>query len=83
MSDPTEGIRRELVETINSNSITKDALEKIYGKGNVFTTEDVRERFEVLGFMAPYVVVEEKKTGIKGSLMFQHSPRFYFGFQED
>ena len=31
--------------------------------------------------MAPLVVVRRKSDGVKGSLMFQHSPRFYFGFE--
>jgi hypothetical protein len=34
----------------------------------------------VIGFMAPLVVVRRKHDGKKGSLEFQHSPRFYFGF---
>jgi hypothetical protein len=38
------------------------------------------EDFVVLGFMAPYVGVERKCDGQKGSMEFQHSPRFYFNF---
>ena len=34
----------------------------------------------MLGFMAPYVVVRRKSDGQRGSLMFQHDPRFYFSF---
>jgi len=36
--------------------------------------------FHVLGFGAPYVVVQRKSDGCKGSLEFQHAPRFYFNF---
>jgi hypothetical protein len=39
------------------------------------------EDFEVLGFLARLVVVRRKSDGAKGSLEFQHWPRFYFGFQ--
>ena len=31
----------------------------------------------------PFVVVRRKADGVKGSLMFQNSPRFYFGFQSE
>jgi hypothetical protein len=34
----------------------------------------------VIGFLAPFVVVRRKIDGVKGSLEFQHHPRFYFGF---
>jgi hypothetical protein len=37
----------------------------------------------VIGFAAPLIVVKERKTGKLGSLEFQHSPRFYFNWQED
>lgn len=46
-----------------------------------WTTEQLREDFEVLGFMAPFVVVIRRSDGQKGSLMFNHSPRLYFSFQ--
>jgi len=34
----------------------------------------------VLGFMAPLVVVRRKADGVRGSLEFQHNPRFLFQF---
>ena len=37
---------------------------------------------QVLGFLAPFVVVRRKSDGRKGSLTFSHSPRFYFSFRE-
>jgi hypothetical protein len=43
----------------------------------------LQEEFEVLGFVAPFVVVRRKSDGQKGSLMFQHRPRFYFSFRPD
>jgi hypothetical protein len=33
--------------------------------------------------MAPFVIVTNLETGKKGSLTFQHHPRFYFLWSED
>lgn len=55
-------------------------LETIYGVGKVLTTQQVRDRFEVISFLAPFCDVKERATGIHGTLEFQHSPRFYFDF---
>ena len=82
MDDKTENVRRVLVEVINSNPEVKEKLEKEYGKGNVFTTKEATEKFDFIGFMAPFTVVERKGDGVKGTLTFQDRPRFYFDFQE-
>ena len=79
MSDPTEAIRRERVSQINAEPGSREALEAQYGK--VWTTDELREDFEVLGFLSPLVVVSRRSDGRKGSLEFQNSPRFYFNFQ--
>ena len=81
MSDPTEAVRRELVNRINAEPGSREALEKQYGQ--VWDTQQLAQDFEVLGFMAPFVVVRRKSDGVKGSLEFQHSPRFYFNFVKD
>lgn len=52
-------------------------------EGQTWTTEELTKDFEVLGFMAPYVVVRRRSDGKKGSLEFTHSPRVYFGWVED
>lgn len=78
MSDPTESIRRKLVEEINAEPGSREALEAEHGQ--VWDTNQLREDFEVLGFGAPLVVVRRRVDGVMGSLMFQHQPRFYFGF---
>ena len=57
---------------------SREALESRYGQ--VWSTDELTEDFEVIGFMAPMVVVRRRLDGAKGSLEFQHSPRFYFGF---
>jgi hypothetical protein len=79
MSDETESIRRELVAEINAQPGSREALENEHGK--VWDTQQLGQDFEVLGFAAPLVVVRRKADGVKGSLYFQHNPRFYFGFQ--
>jgi len=79
MSDPTEPIRRQRLAEINGDPGSREALEAQYGK--VWDTQELGLEFEVLGFLAPYVVVLRKADGVKGSLEFQHSPRWYFNFQ--
>jgi hypothetical protein len=79
MSDPTEDIRRERLAVINAEAGTREALQAKYG--TVWATEELANEFEILGFMAPFVVVRRKTDGAKGSLEFQHDPRFYFNFQ--
>lgn len=78
MSDPSENIRRQQVAEINAEPGSREALEAQYGK--VWSTGELQDEFEALGFMAPYIVVRRRSDGVKGSLMFQHSPRFYFSF---
>ncbi len=73
MSDPTEEIRRELVAQINAEPGSRAALEADHGR--VWDTQQLAEDYEVLGFLAPVVVVRRRFDGVKGSLMFQHNPR--------
>jgi len=73
------GIRKNLVKEINADPSGRLDLEAKYGQ--VWDTDQVSQDFEVLGFMAPFVIVRRKADGMKGSLMFQHRPRFYFSFE--
>jgi ATP-dependent Zn protease len=79
MSDKTESIRRERLAEINSAPGSREALEAQYGQ--VWTTVEMSQDFEVLGFAAPLVVVRRKSDRKMGSLEFQHYPRLYFNFQ--
>jgi hypothetical protein len=86
MQDETEQYRRARISELNSGlTENKDArraeLEAQYGQ--VWSTDEVRQDFEILGFMAPFVVARNRATGKKGSLEFCHSPRFYFGWQQE
>jgi hypothetical protein len=82
VSDPTEDIRRQRLVEINAMPGSREALEAEHGQ--VWTTQELTEAFEVLGFLAPLVVVRRKSDGVKGSLEFQHGPpRLYFNFVAD
>jgi len=87
MPDPTENVRRELVQIINEDVESQDKekererLEGVYGP--VWDTQQLSAKFEVIGFMAPFVHAREKATGKHGTLAFTHSPRFYFMWEED
>jgi hypothetical protein len=81
MIDPTEAIRRERLAEINAEPGSREALEAEHGQ--VWDTQQLRQDFEVIGFLAPLVVVRRKADGVKGSLEFQHSPRLYWGFVEN
>jgi len=87
MNDIIENARKALVGIVNSTIQSEDKdserkrLESLYGA--VWSTQELSGQFEVLGFAAPFVVVKDKITGKKGSLMFTHQPRFYFNFQAD
>lgn len=78
MHDETEPYRRQRLAEINAQPGTREALEAEHGK--VWSTDQLSQDFDVIGFMAPLVVVRRKCDGKKGSLEFQHSPRFYFSF---
>ena len=79
MNDPTEVARRERLAEINAEPGSREALEAQYGQ--VWDTQELAQDFEVIGFLAPLVVVRRKADGRKGSLEFQHGPpRLYFSF---
>ncbi|QDU94058.1 hypothetical protein [Lignipirellula cremea] len=81
MNDPTESIRRAMVNEINAEPGSREFLEAKHGQ--VWDTTQLQQDFEVLGFMAPLIAARRRSDGIKGSLMFQASPRFYFGWSPE
>jgi hypothetical protein len=80
MNDPTEASRRARLAEINAQPGSREALEAKHGK--VWDTDELAADFEVIGFLAPFVVVRRNVDGVKGSLEFQHDPRFFFNFQK-
>ena len=81
MIDPTETIRRALVAEINAHPQSRQDLEALHGQ--VWDTAELSREFEVLGFAAPFVEVIRKLDQRRGSLEFQHHPRFYYDFKPD
>lgn len=81
MSDLTENTRRRLVAEVNAEPGSREDLEAKHGR--VWSTSELQEEFEALGFMAPFIIVRRRSDGAKGSLMFQGSPRFYFAFKPE
>jgi hypothetical protein len=78
--DETEEYRRQRQAELNAEQADRAKLETTHGK--VWSTDEMRGEFEALGFAAPFIIVKRKSDGKKGSLEFQHSPRFYFNWQE-
>jgi hypothetical protein len=66
------------VESLDIDS-ERQRLEEIYGP--VWDTKEVGKEFEILGFLAPFVAAKHRESGKKGTLLFQHQPRFYFDFK--
>jgi hypothetical protein len=81
MKDETENYRRARVAELNAQATARAELEERYGQ--VWSTDELREQYEVLSFAAPFVIVRERKTGKMGTLEFQHDPRFYFNWQPE
>jgi len=79
MTDPTEDIRKQMLAEINAVPGSREYLEQMHGQ--VWDTSELARDFIVIGFAAPLVVVKRKSDDQKGSLMFQASPRFHFGFE--
>jgi hypothetical protein len=78
--DETESLRKSRQAELNVGH-SRAELEKIYG--SVYSTDELRAQWEVIGFMAPLVVVKSKADGGLGSFEFQHSPRWYFNYVRD
>ena len=76
MNDETETIRRLQLVEINAEPGSREALEVEHGQ--VWDTRQLGEDFIVEGFLAHTSSSAAKADGQRGSLMFQHNPRFYF-----
>lgn len=77
--DPTEAARRAMIE--NNVPAIEAALASAFEE-ETWDTAALKRDFEVLSFLAPYVVVRRRVDGAKGTLMFDHSPRVYFDWRE-
>jgi hypothetical protein len=80
-TDTTEDLRRVILAEINAQPGDRQTLELRHGR--VWDSGELARDFGVLGYLAPFVVVDRRCDGVRGSLEFQHHPRFYFNWQED
>lgn len=78
--DPTEAYRRERQAELNAAQATRTDLEARYGK--IWSPVELCAEFHVEGFVAPFVLATRLVDNKKGTLEFQHSPRFYFNWTE-
>jgi hypothetical protein len=76
MNDPTEALRREMIEMNYPQAVSEKAQQR-------WDTQELQRDFVVHGFLAPFVLVTRKSDNVRGALMFTHSPRSYFDFKPD
>lgn len=77
MVDETEEFRRAMIA---SGQPQRDLSQT---DGPTWTTDELGKEFDVLAFIAPFVIVRRKSDGANGSMEFTHSPRVYFNFVDD
>jgi hypothetical protein len=63
------------------NTAERISMEELYGQ--VWDTKQLQAEYNVIGFAAGFVVVVRKADQVRGSLMFQHMPRFYYKFNKE
>jgi len=80
-SDDLTRVRMEMTKVTNSFESPRAALEAEVGQ--VWDTDELSRDFTVTGFLAPFVGVTRKSDGVRGTLTFQHHPRFYWGFKAE
>jgi hypothetical protein len=70
----SEEKRRLLTTLINEGGVPADY------DGPLWDTEEMQRDFVPIGFAAPFIVVDRREDGQRGTLTFTHSPRVYFNF---
>ena len=83
----TEFVAKEAAEVLRTRramlASNQPAVDLAESEGPVWDTEALQRDFEVLGFMAPYVVARRRSDNVLGSLEFTGSPRVFFNWAED
>ena len=74
----TDSVRDAMTREINARAVDRAELEE--REGRVWDTQELQDEFEVVGFLAPAVMVNRRSDGAQGTMTFQHRPRFYWGF---
>lgn len=62
-------------------AVIRAEIEPRYGQ--CWNTEELQREFTVHSFLAPFVSVTRKSDGVKGTMIFEHSPRIYYSFAKD
>lgn len=83
MSETLEQEQARVMMTDHINRARRTRDQVTAEEGPTWDTQELVRDFEVMGFLAPFVVVRRKLDGQTGSLLFQHDPRVYWGFQAD
>jgi hypothetical protein len=73
-------ICNEINRAVQSNSEDAERIRLEQEYGEVWDTGELTAGFTVEGFAAPFIVATRKSDGKRGTLMFQHHPRFYFSW---
>lgn len=60
-------------------AVVRAVLEQEHGC--VWDSFTLARDFEVEAFSPPLVVAVRRSDGVKGTLVYQHEPRFYWGFE--
>ena len=76
MTDQSEDLRREMIAMNYPQAVSEKAQQR-------WNTLELQRDFTVQSFAAPFVIVTRKADGVRGSMMFTHSPREYFDFKPD
>lgn len=63
----------------NDRGLSREELTAKY-LTEVYDTGELTTLFTVHSFFAPYAKVTRKADGVKGTIEFQHRPRYYFRF---
>jgi len=61
--------------------MVSEYLESLYGKENVWESEEMQRDFEVVGFAFPFFWVQRKSDGVRGTLAYVRTPRLYYDFK--
>ena len=76
--DITEARQRQLI-----TEMPRKLVAELEAGRPVWDHVEAPEVFTFLWFAAPIVGVVKKDTGERGSIMFTHSPRYYFGWEPE
>lgn len=70
--------RQMLIARVDRDKRTKAELLQNYIR--VWNQEDLRKEFDTITFQKPFVIARSKRTSEVGTLLYQETPRLYFGW---